>query len=196
MLIDTGAGINIVKESHANAIQESEEVSFLMRNDKLTTNRVTKLRILEKTSIFHVVPNDFSLIEDGLIGIKDGERQNPPHYKVLYRAYIQKDQPKIRAVYGYPTTITLMKTCFAIPLIEAYKNSGTPIAYGYDMAVGGAYRLRRRLLKNSDKYYGCLDFTGFDKTVPFCGLPHPPEKRAPALCINYTEKKSVSCDWC
>ena len=66
MLIDTGAGINIVKESHANAIQESEEVSFLMGNDKHTTNRVTILRILEKTSIFHV-PNDFPLIEDGLI---------------------------------------------------------------------------------------------------------------------------------
>lgn len=95
--------------------------------------------------------------------IKAGQAMNPDDCKVLYRAHIQRDEPKIRAVYGYPTTMTLMEACFAIPLINEYKKGTTPIGYGYDMAIGGAYRLRRQLTKYNN--FGCLDFSGFDKTV-------------------------------
>lgn len=95
--------------------------------------------------------------------IKAGEKLTPDDCKVLYRAHIQRDEPKIRAVYGYPTAITLMEACFAIPLINEFKKGSTPIAYGYDMAIGGAYRLRSRIKKY--RYFGCIDFSGFDKTV-------------------------------
>lgn len=95
--------------------------------------------------------------------IKAGERVTPDDCKVLYRAHIQRDHPKIRAVYGYPTAMTLMEACFAIPLIGEYKKSQTPIAYGFDMAVGGAYKLRRRI--RGHRYFGCIDFKNFDKTV-------------------------------
>jgi len=95
--------------------------------------------------------------------IKAGENVTPDDCKVLYRAHIQKDEPKIRAVYGYPTAITLMEACFALPMINEYKKGRTPIGYGYDMAVGGAYRIRRRLIPYSS--FGCIDFSCFDKTV-------------------------------
>lgn len=95
--------------------------------------------------------------------IKAGEDLTPDDCKVLYRAHIQRDEPKIRAVYGYPTAITLMEACFALPLIDEYKKGKTPLAYGYDMAVGGAYKLRSRIKKY--RYFGCIDFSSFDKTV-------------------------------
>lgn len=95
--------------------------------------------------------------------IKAGERLVPDDCKVLYRAHIQRDEPKIRAVYGYPTAITLMEACFAQPLINEFKKGGTPLAYGYDMAIGGAYKLRRKI--KCHQYFGCIDFSGFDKTV-------------------------------
>lgn len=95
--------------------------------------------------------------------IKAGESLPPDDCKVLYRAHIQRDEPKIRAVYGYPTAMTLMEACFAIPLINEFKKGDTPIAYGYDMAIGGAYKLRSEIKRY--RYFGCIDFSGFDKTV-------------------------------
>nr|UUV42368.1 MAG: putative RNA dependent RNA polymerase [Ilomantsi partiti-like virus 2]UUV42369.1 MAG: putative RNA dependent RNA polymerase [Ilomantsi partiti-like virus 2]UUV42370.1 MAG: putative RNA dependent RNA polymerase [Ilomantsi partiti-like virus 2] len=95
--------------------------------------------------------------------IKAGEQLTPDDCKVLYRAHIQHDEPKIRAVYGYPTAITLMEACFALPLINEYKLGKTPIAYGFDMAIGGAWKLRSRI--NKYQHFGCVDFSSFDKTV-------------------------------
>lgn len=97
--------------------------------------------------------------------IKNGEPISPPDCCVLYRAHIMSDdgKPKIRAVYGYPTTITLGEAQFALPLIEGFQEYRTPLAYGYDMCLGGAMKLRRELL-SYDKY-GCFDFSKFDKTV-------------------------------
>lgn len=97
--------------------------------------------------------------------VKKGDAVSPPDCRVLYRAHLNKDgvEPKLRAVYGYGTTITLMEACFALPLIEGYKKSVTPIAYGYDMAVGGAMRLRKDLQGYTE--FSCFDFSSFDKTV-------------------------------
>nr|APG78222.1 RdRp [Hubei partiti-like virus 33] len=97
--------------------------------------------------------------------IKNGEVVSPPDCCVLYRAHIESDDatPKIRAVYGYPTTITLCEAQFALPLIKGYQKYKTPIAYGYDMILGGALKLRRELCFY--KHYGCFDFSKFDKTV-------------------------------
>lgn len=90
----------------------------------------------------------------------------PPDCKVLYRAHLQRDDgtAKIRAVYGYPTTITVGEAQFALPLIQAYiKDKSTPMAYGFDMATGGAMRLRHEL--SPYQHYGCYDFKNFDKSV-------------------------------
>nr|WKV33929.1 MAG: RNA-dependent RNA polymerase [Riboviria sp.] len=96
--------------------------------------------------------------------IKLGQDKDLPDCKILYRAHMKVDgAPKIRAVYGYPTTVTLAEAQFALPLINAYKEGLHPIAYGYDMALGGAMKLRREI--HAFKHYACLDFSGFDKSV-------------------------------
>jgi hypothetical protein len=97
--------------------------------------------------------------------IKNGEDVEAPDCCVLYRAHIESEDftPKIRAVYGYPTTVTLCEAQFALPLIQGFQQNKTPLAYGYDMILGGAMKLRRELL--SYQNYGCLDFKSFDKTV-------------------------------
>ena len=95
--------------------------------------------------------------------VKRGDEMIPSDTKVLYRSHLTDDAPKIRAVYGYPVTMTLGEAQFALPLIEEFKKGQTPIAYGFDMVTGGAMRLRRALLKF--KHYNCIDFKRFDKTV-------------------------------
>lgn len=96
--------------------------------------------------------------------VKRGDKVQTPDTKVVARAHMQSGgRDKIRAVYCYPTTITLGEAQFARPLIAAYKRQTTPIAYGYDMATGGARRLRRHLASHST--FACLDFKCFDKTV-------------------------------
>lgn len=97
--------------------------------------------------------------------VKNNLELAPPDCCVLYRAHIEGDDatPKIRAVYGYPTTITMGEAQFALPLIAGYQTYSTPIAYGYDMLLGGAMKLRRELLGH--RFYGCFDFSKFDKTV-------------------------------
>uniref|UniRef100_A0AB38ZK53 RNA-dependent RNA polymerase n=1 Tax=Crocidura shantungensis ribovirus 6 TaxID=3139541 RepID=A0AB38ZK53_9VIRU len=98
--------------------------------------------------------------------VRRGAKVAAPDCKVLYRAHLEKEDgsPKIRAVYGYPTTITVGEAQFALPLIKGYINDrSTPMAYGFDMATGGALRLRHELSPYG--YYGCFDFSSFDKSV-------------------------------
>lgn len=97
--------------------------------------------------------------------IKKGESIKLPDTKVLYRAHIAESsgKPKIRAVFGYPTTVTLAEAQFAVPLIDGFKHQSTPLSYGYDMACGGASRLRRELAPY--RFFTCLDFKKFDKTI-------------------------------
>jgi hypothetical protein len=96
--------------------------------------------------------------------IKEGEDVRPPDCAAFLRSHlVESGNVKVRAVWGYPATITFMEACFALPLIERYKLGETPIAYGYDMATGGARRLWRELAPYSN--FLCLDFKSFDKTV-------------------------------
>nr|QZZ63395.1 hypothetical protein [Leuven Partiti-like virus 1] len=97
--------------------------------------------------------------------IKKGEKVSLPDTKVLYRAHIAESsgKPKIRAVYGFPTTITLAEAQFAVPLIAGFKKYDTPLSYQFDMVTGGANKLRGQIAKF--KRYLCLDFKGFDKSV-------------------------------
>jgi hypothetical protein len=53
---------------------------------------------------------------------------------------------------------------FALPLIRAYKEHQSPIAYNYDTATGGSKKIYLQLAKHEFKT--ALDFKSFDKTVP------------------------------
>lgn len=96
--------------------------------------------------------------------IKNGDQLRAPDCCAYVRSHIA-DYPeqKVRAVWGYPATVTFGEAVFAVPLIKAYQAYPSPIAYGYETACGGMKRLHNTFsLKHK---YG-LDFSKFDKTVP------------------------------
>ncbi|CAK9833797.1 Protein GVQW3 [Anthophora retusa] len=70
-IIDTGARTNLLKEHKAKAtIHEiTKPQKFYMGQDKYFTNRYINADIYDKTHKFYIVPKDFPLIEDGIIGL-------------------------------------------------------------------------------------------------------------------------------
>lgn len=101
--------------------------------------------------------------------VKGGERVQFPDCCSFVRAHIcNLDEFKVRAVWGYPATVTFGEAVFAKPLIEAYQNLSyetTPVAYGLETATGGMSKVRARMNRNGLFYTG-LDFSKFDKTIP------------------------------
>ena len=69
-LVDTGAGINIVKRSKIiyTSLKDVKK-AFFMSNDKYETDEYVYLRICNKRNKFYAVADDFPLIEDGIIGL-------------------------------------------------------------------------------------------------------------------------------
>lgn len=99
--------------------------------------------------------------------IKNGESINAPDCCAFVRSHLaEPPEAKVRAVWGYPMTLTMGEAVFAVPLIEAYQKHLSPIAYGYETAVGGTRRLVTEM--QGAGYYGAIDFSSFDKTVPAC----------------------------
>jgi len=97
--------------------------------------------------------------------IKLGDHIPPPDCLAYVRSHLAPpDEPKTRAVWGYPASLSFMEATFALPLIQAYIDANTPIAFGYETAVGGAYRIRREASGNPE--FLCADFEGFDKYAP------------------------------
>jgi hypothetical protein len=69
-LIDTGAGINLVKRSSATfKPKKTEAKTFYMGNDKYQTDETVDFQFFNIMNTFHVVPDDFPLMEDGIIGL-------------------------------------------------------------------------------------------------------------------------------
>lgn len=96
--------------------------------------------------------------------VKYGSPPAPPDCAAYLRAHlVEEGKQKVRAVWGYPATISFQEACFAIPLINAYKIKG-PIAYGYETARGGCRRLAARFAKHSN--FLSSDYRKFDKTIP------------------------------
>nr|QZZ63396.1 hypothetical protein [Leuven Partiti-like virus 2] len=96
--------------------------------------------------------------------IKRGDKMHPPDCCAYVRSHVTDiGESKIRAVWGYPATLTLGEAVFAIPLIDAYRKCGTPIAYGYETALGGMKKLYKEA---HGKYFVAIDFSSFDKNVP------------------------------
>ncbi|APG78179.1 RdRp [Beihai barnacle virus 13] len=97
--------------------------------------------------------------------IKDGAQMRAPDCSAFTRSHVCKvGEEKVRAVWGYPMTITMGEAVFAIPLIEAYKARGSPIAYGYEISVGGARKIFRDM--QTSEFKAALDLESFDKRVP------------------------------
>nr|APG78238.1 RdRp [Hubei partiti-like virus 41] len=96
--------------------------------------------------------------------VKNGERIGAPDSSAFVRSHLAPfGENKVRAVWGYPMTVTMGEAVFSVPLIEAYQSCNSPIAYGYETAIGGMKRLTAEF---NSKFYVALDFKSFDKTVP------------------------------
>lgn len=100
--------------------------------------------------------------------VKLGINILPPDSCAFVRSHIcEKPDHKVRAVWGYPATISFGECMFAKPLIDAYQRTDcSPFAYGYETALGGSRKLRELLGSSGGKHFTGLDFKSFDKTVP------------------------------
>lgn len=97
--------------------------------------------------------------------LKHGKKIYPPDSQCHVRAHIRKQNEvdKVRAVWGYPATITFGEAMFAVPLIDAYKLIPSPIAYGYETAIGGIYKI---IKEAKGEFKTGLDLKSFDKLAP------------------------------
>lgn len=96
--------------------------------------------------------------------IKAGESLGFPDCCAYVRSHICKTgDAKVRAVWGYPATVTFGEAVFALPLIDAYRKGGSPIAYGLETGNGGCRKLFTNFKGN---YFTGIDFSSFDKTLP------------------------------
>ena len=127
LLVDTGAGINIIKEGKVppNVIKKGEKTTFYMGNDKHESHGTTTLNLFEKQSTFHIVPSNFPLIEDGIMGLPLLEKysykiendsisldNNTLSFQIKEKPYLKPGETKISTVYldGKPTTICYINT--------------------------------------------------------------------------------------
>lgn len=96
--------------------------------------------------------------------IKQGEEVRLPDCCAYVRAHIvRRGETKVRAVWGYPATVSFGEAVFALPLIEAYKKGKHPIAYGYETGRAGCKKLTHEF--KGRNFLG-IDFKNFDKTLP------------------------------
>lgn len=97
--------------------------------------------------------------------IKAGERIGAPDCSAFVRSHLtEPGDYKVRAVWGYPMTMTMGEAVFAVPLIQAYQACNSPIAYGYETALGGTRRIVSEM--GTSPHFAAVDFSCFDKTVP------------------------------
>ena len=71
LLVDSGTSINIIKENLIDRTREKIPLikEFSMGNDKHRTSKVTKLKFQGKEHLFVIVPENFPIPENGIIGI-------------------------------------------------------------------------------------------------------------------------------
>lgn len=95
--------------------------------------------------------------------VKTGKQVRNTDCCAFVRSHLTTAQDKVRAVWGYPLTMVLGEAVFAVPLIEAYQKNLSPLAYGYETAIGG---MKRIINESQDcKEFAAIDFKDFDKHV-------------------------------
>lgn len=97
--------------------------------------------------------------------VKGRKSIRPPDSLAYVRSHLAKiGEEKVRAVWGYPATMTFGEAVFALPLIAGYRKAKRHLAYGYEVAVGGFKQLYARFCPHPN--FITMDFKNFDKTVP------------------------------
>lgn len=85
----------------------------------------------------------------------------PPPCVAYHRVQHGSEGPKVRLVWGYPASMTLLEARFARPLIDYFKHNRTPMAFAmWKMEVSA----RLIPIENSGVRYG-IDFSGFDSSI-------------------------------
>ena len=72
LLVDSGAAINIIKEK-VTAIDDKRQKyikKFIMGRDEHISTETVNLTFFGQSHIYHIVPDNFPLPEEGIIGIK------------------------------------------------------------------------------------------------------------------------------
>ena len=71
LLIDSRSSINFIKENilHLKYPLKNVYKEFCMGNDKHSSTRSTTFKYLNKEHLFYIVPENFPIPEDGIIGI-------------------------------------------------------------------------------------------------------------------------------
>lgn len=107
-----------------------------------------------KDNSFH---KDLSLAK----GMVEGSRKSLPCI-AYHRVQHGKAGPKVRLVWGYPFSMTLLEATFARPLINQFLKMRSPIAFGLRK-----HELASRLTPiDNDKFSISVDFSRFDSNLP------------------------------
>ena len=123
-MVDRGAGINLAKRNKTvNAIQIGPRQRFSMGRDKYETNEYVTKRIFGQDHIFHIVPDNFPIIEDGIIGLPCLEKYNYSisndrirlnDKTILFQKPIQSTpgENRVQTIYleGKPTKVCFINT--------------------------------------------------------------------------------------
>nr|QXV86611.1 RNA-dependent RNA polymerase [Partitiviridae sp.] len=97
--------------------------------------------------------------------VKEGKQISLPDCSAYVRPHlVERGEKKVRAVWGYPCSVSFQEACFALPLIAAYKDFASPMAYGFETAKGGCRKLFMKFVKGSN--FISSDYKDFDKTIP------------------------------
>lgn len=97
--------------------------------------------------------------------VKEGKQVSLPDCAAYVRPHlVERGETKVRAVWGYPCSVSFQEACFALPLIEAYKTGSSPMAYGFETARGGCRKIFHRFAKYRN--FVSSDYKNFDKTIP------------------------------
>ena len=73
LLVDSGTAINLIEEKIIDKqdIRQKHFKKFVMGRDEHTSTETVKLNFFNKENVFHIIPNDFPLPENGIIGLKN-----------------------------------------------------------------------------------------------------------------------------
>jgi hypothetical protein len=142
-LIDTGAGINLIKENKVETeINATIPRTFHTGQDKYTTEKYITVHTFDKLHKFHIMLNDFPIIEDGIIGLPYLEKYN---YEIssdkfnplrTTSAYIRsaKTIDKVeRLIYVSHITVTVVDTAdislLREPLVTRVSDSALSVSF-------------------------------------------------------------------
>ena len=71
LLVDSGTVINLIKKIlDKQDVRQKHFKKFVMRRDEHTSSETVKFNFLNKEYVFHIIPKNFPLPVDGIIGLK------------------------------------------------------------------------------------------------------------------------------